>query len=254
MMSLEGRIAVVVGGTSGIGRAIALGLADAGADVVPSSRRSDAVADTCAQVEQRGRRTLACTSDVCDSASLSALAASVVEKFGKVDILVNCAGRTQRRASLEVSEAEWNSILETNLTGTFLSCQIFGRLMISQHSGSIINIASLTSHLAMLEVAAYTASKSAVLGLTRALAIEWAPLGVRVNAISPGVFPTPLNENLLKGTARGQELIMRTPMRRFGAVEELVGAAVYLASDAAGFVTGSSINVDGGFLASGVNQ
>ena len=126
--------------------------------------------------------------------------------------------------------------------------------MVQRHSGSIINIASLTSHVALLEVAAYTASKSAVLGLTRALAVEWAPLGVRVNAISPGVFPTAHNESLLQGTARGQELLMRTPMRRFGAVEALAGAAVYLASDAAGFVTGTTINVDGGFLASGVNQ
>jgi len=253
-MNLEGRVAVIIGGTSGIGRALALGLADAGAHVVPSARRLDAVADTCAQVQQRGRDTLACTSDVCDAASLTALCSAVLQRFGTVDVLVNCAGRTQRKPSLEVSQSEWHSIIETNLTGTFLSCQVFGRAMVLQRTGSIINIASLASHSAFLEVAAYTASKSAVLGLTRALAIEWAPLGVRVNTISPGVFPTPLNETLLKGTARGQELVMRTPMRRFGAVEELVGAAVYLASDAAGFVTGSNITVDGGFLASGVNQ
>jgi NAD(P)-dependent dehydrogenase (short-subunit alcohol dehydrogenase family) len=126
--------------------------------------------------------------------------------------------------------------------------------MVEQRSGSIINTASLTSHVALTEVAAYTASKSGVLGLTRALAVEWAPYGVRVNAICPGVFPTALNRALLEGTARGQELIMRTPMRRFGVVEELVGAAVYLASDASGFVTGTDIKVDGGFLASGVNQ
>ena len=253
-MCLQDRVAVVLGGTSGIGRAIAKGLAEAGADVVPSSRRSDAVADTCSQIAVLGRRTLACTSDVCDAKSLSELCRTVLREFERVDILVNCAGRTQRRPSLEVPEEEWHAIMDTNVTGTFLACQVFGRTMVQRRTGSIINIASLTSHVALLEVAAYTASKSAVLGLTRALAVEWAPLGVRVNAISPGVFPTALNESLLKGTARGQELLMRTPMRRFGVVEELVGAAVYLASNAAGFVTGTTINVDGGFLASGVNQ
>jgi NAD(P)-dependent dehydrogenase (short-subunit alcohol dehydrogenase family) len=253
-MSLEGRVAVVLGGTSGIGLAIAVGLAKAGAHVIPSSRRHDAVTAACSQIESLGRRTVICTSDVLDSASLDQVRSRVLSEFGQIDILVNCAGRTKRTPSLDVSHEEWASIVETNLTGTFRACQIFGRAMLQRGSGSIINIASLTSHVGMMEVAAYTASKSGVLGLTRALAIEWAPKGVRVNAISPGVFPTPLNEHLLRGTARGQELILRTPMQRFGAVEELAGAAVYLASDAAGFVTGTTLTVDGGFLASGVNQ
>ncbi len=253
-LSLEGRIAIVLGGTSGIGRAIAIGLARAGANVIPSSRRLDAVTDACSQVESLGRRTVVCTSDILDTASLEQVRARVLAEFGQIDILVNCAGRTKRTPSLEVSQEEWHSIVETNLTGTFRGCQVFGRPMLQRGYGSIINIASLTSHVGMMEVAAYTASKAGVLGLTRALAVEWALKGVRVNAISPGVFPTPLNEHLLRGTARGQELIMRTPMQRFGEVEELAGAAVYLASDAARFVTGTTLNVDGGFLASGVNQ
>ncbi len=253
-MSLEGRVAVILGGTSGIGRALAAGLARAGADVAPSSRRLDAVTATCKEIETIGRRTLSCTSDVLETESLKRLCSRVLAELGPVDILVNCAGCTKRTPSLEVSEEEWHSIMETNVTGTFRACQVFGRAMIERRSGSIINIASLASHVGMLEVAAYTASKSAVLGLTRALAVEWAAHGLRVNAISPGVFSTPLNEGLLNGTARGQEFLMRTPMHRFGTVEELVGAAVYLASDAAGFVTGTTIAVDGGFLASGVNQ
>lgn len=252
--NLAGHVAVVLGGTSGIGRALSRGLAEAGADVVPSSRRQDLVEQAAAEVTARGRRTLAISSDVLSTSSLQQLCERVIEEFGKVDILLNCAGQTKRTPSLQVSEEEWNVILGTNLSGTFRACQVFGRAMLDRRAGSIINIASLASHLGLLEVAAYTASKSAVLGLTRALAVEWAPQGVRVNAISPGVFPTPLNEQLLTGTARGQEFLLRTPMRRFGMVDELVGAAVYLASDASGFVTGTTIAVDGGFLASGVNQ
>ncbi len=253
-LSLEGRIAVVLGGTSGIGRAIAVGLAKAGAHVIPSSRKLDSVTLTCSQIESLGRRTLICTSDVLDRTSLEQVRTRALAEFGQIDVLVNSAGTTKRTPSIKVSEQEWQAIVETNLSGTFRACQVFGRPMLERGSGSIINIASLASHLGFMEVAAYAASKTGVLGLSRALAVEWAPKGVRVNAICPGFFPTPMNEHLLRGTARGQELIMRTPMRRFGEIDELAGAAVYLASDAAGFVTGTSLNVDGGFLASGVNQ
>lgn len=251
---LEDRVAVVLGGTSGIGLAIAAGLANAGAHVIPSSRRLDAVREACKEIESLGRRTVMCTSDVLDRASLEQVKSRVLAEFGQIDVMVNCAGCTKRTPSLDVSEEEWATIIETNLTGTFRACQVFARPMLQRGTGSIINIGSLTSHVGFLEVAAYSASKSGVLGLTKALAVEWAPKGVRVNAICPGVFPTPLNEHLLRGTARGQELIMRTPMQRFGDARELAGAAVYLASDAAGFVTGTGLVVDGGFLASGVNQ
>jgi NAD(P)-dependent dehydrogenase (short-subunit alcohol dehydrogenase family) len=252
-LDLSGRTAVVIGGTTGIGRALALGLAEAGADVVATGRRPAAVDDVSAAIEQRGRRTLRHPADVGESASLQALRDACVKAFGRVDIVVAAAGITKRMPTLEMSEADWTQILDTNVTGMFRTYQVFAEPMIARGAGRLIGIASLASYVGLLEVAAYTASKAAVAGLTRALAVEWAPHGVTVNAIAPGVFETDLNRAILKGP-RGQELLARTPMRRFGKVEELVGAAVYLSSDAASFVTGQLLVVDGGFLASGVNQ
>jgi NAD(P)-dependent dehydrogenase (short-subunit alcohol dehydrogenase family) len=253
-LNLTGRIAVVIGATSGIGKAIALGLADAGADVVPTGRRAQLVKEAAGEVEARGRRSLAIAADVSDTESIQTLAAAVIEKFGKVDILVNAAGRTVRRPTVDVSDAEWNEIMDTNLTGMLRACRVFGRHMIERRYGRIINIGSLTSVVALYEVAAYGASKAGVAALTKSLAVEWAPHGVCVNAILPGVFRTALNEGLLDGTDRGRELLARTPARRFGQPEEVAGAAVFLASDSASFVTGHLLAVDGGFLASGVNQ
>ncbi len=253
-LELNGRVAVVIGGTSGIGRAIAHGLAEAGADVVPTSRREAQVDAAAKEIEARGRRTLSITSDVSDRASLGHVLDKSIKAFGKVDILVNSAGRTKRAPTLDFSEEDWNDIFETNLAGTLRACQVFGRHMIERGYGRIINIASLSTFVALFEVAAYSASKAAVASLTKCLAIEWAPHGVCVNAIAPGVFRTALNQKLLDETERGREFLLRTPMKRFGRVEELAGAAVFLASEAASFVTGEILVVDGGFLASGVNQ
>ena len=253
-LELNGKVAVVVGGTSGIGRAIAHGLAQAGADVIPTARRAEQVEATAREIEEFGRRALRVTSDVSNRESLQRVLIEAIQAFGKVDILVNSAGRTKRAPTIDFSEDDWNSILDTNLTGTLRACQVFGKHMLERGSGSIVNIASLSTFVALHEVAAYSASKAAVGSLTKSLAIEWSSRGVRVNAIAPGVFRTALNQKLLDETERGREFLLRTPMKRFGKVEELAGAAVFLASDAASFVTGEILVVDGGFLASGVNQ
>jgi NAD(P)-dependent dehydrogenase (short-subunit alcohol dehydrogenase family) len=253
LFDLSGRLAVVVGGTSGIGRALALGLADAGANVVVTGRRAPLVEEVAAEVEARGRRSLRLTADVGDAAALSGVRDACLETFGRLDIMVYAAGTTKRVASLEMTEGDWQQVIETNLSGMMRACQIFGREMVARRSGRIISIGSLSSFVGLFEVAAYVASKAGVAGLTRALAVEWAPHGVNVNAIAPGVFRTALNTAFLD-SPRGQEFLLRTPMKRFGQVEELVGAAVFLASDASKFVTGHVLAVDGGFLASGVNQ
>jgi len=253
-LDLSGKTAVVIGGSSGIGRALAIGLAQAGADVIPSARRAQEVAAAASEIERLGRRSLAVTCDVTDESSLHQLLQEALRAFSKVDILVNSAGIAKRLPTLELSNQDWDAILDINLKGLFHACKIFGRHMVERRYGRIINIASLSSFLGLFQSAAYAASKGGVLALTRTLAVEWAPHGVCVNAIMPGVFRTALNQKLLDGTPRGQEFLVRTPMQRFGQVEELVGAAIFLASDSAGFVTGATIPVDGGFLASGVNQ
>ena len=254
LFDLTGRIAVVLGATSGLGRAIAIGLAEHGADVVPSGRRKELVESACKDIEAAGRRTLAQVSDVQDRKSIDALRDSVLARFGHVDILVNAAGNVIRQPTVAVSEEQWTSVLDTHLNGSLRACQSFYEPLKASGHGRIINIASLSSFVAFYQVGAYSAAKTAIVSLTRTLACEWAKEGIRVNAIAPGVFPTDLNRSTILGTPRGQELLMRTPMGRFGQPEELVGAAVLLASDGASFLTGQCIAVDGGYLALGVNS
>ena len=250
---LTGRVAVVVGGTSGIGRTLSLGLAEAGATVVPTGRREANVQQVCDEIVALGGETLVHAADVAKRESIDEFRDAVVTRFGRVDVLLNAAGRTKRTPTKDVSEEEWLGIMDTNLTGMLRCCQSFYTPLKTTGKGRIINIASLSSYVGLYEVAAYCASKSAVLSLTRSLAVEWSREGINVNAIAPGVFRTDLNAALLDGTTRGKEFLARTPMGRFGKTEELVGAAVLLASDAASFITGQCLAVDGGFLASGVN-
>jgi NAD(P)-dependent dehydrogenase (short-subunit alcohol dehydrogenase family) len=252
-LDLRGRTAVVVGGTSGLGRAIALGLAEAGADVVATGRRADLVDTVASEIEQKGRRALRVAADVLSRESLDRFRDAVVQHFGGADVLVYAAGRIAKVPTQDMAEADWESIQNTNVTGALRASQAFYETLKSSGRGRIVNIASLNSFVSLTQVAAYAASKAALLGLTRSLAVEWARDNINVNAIAPGVFLTDLNRKFLESSDRGKELLMRTPMGRFGKAEELVGAAVLLASDAASFITGQCIAVDGGFLASGVN-
>ena len=250
-MRLQSKVAVVIGGTSGIGQAVARGFLREGAKVVASSSNAEKVAAMAEEIKQY-HAPLSRAVNVCNSAALAALYAEVRATYGSLDVVVNCAGTHLKKPSLEVSDDEWKRVIDINLNGMFYSCREAGKIMTGQRSGSIVNVSSLGSFVALTDAAAYCASKAGVVALTKNLAVEWASLGVRVNAIAPGVFQTELNAKALADPARRETILRNTPMKRFGNVEELVGGVVYLASDEASFTTGATLAMDGGFLALGI--
>lgn len=252
---VAGKVCLVTGGTSGLGKAIALGFRDAGAKVLAGSSSADKVA---AMKNELGAGHEVCQIDVTSEDSVKQAMAQAVKAFGRVDVVVNAAGVIKRQPSLDMPVAEFERICRVNLTGSFIVGQQAGRIMKEQQPnakgerGSIIFVASLNSYISLTEVLAYASSKSGVLGLVRGLANEWAQYGIRVNGLAPGVFPTELNRKLIEGTPRGEFLKAHTPAGRFGMAEELVGAAIYLASPAASYTNGHTLIVDGGFMSRGV--
>jgi len=251
-LSLEGKKALIFGGTSGLGKSIAMGFAEAGADVVPVSRRAEEVAKTAAEIRAHGRRALELTGDVTQRGDIQRVIDGMRKEFGRIDILVNSAGTTKRAPSLDYPDEEWNRVMNVNLNGTWYACQMVGRVMRDQMYGRIINIASIGAFLSLHEVAPYCASKGAVAMLTRSLGNEWMKYNITVNAIAPGVFETPLNRSVIHEPGRKASILSHTPMQRFGTLEEIKGVAIFLASESASFVTASVVSVDGGFMAMGI--
>ena len=248
--SMDGKVAVVTGSTRGIGRAIAEGLAGAGAAVTVNGRNSDSTQKAAAEIAAGGSKTLAVAADVSDAADVERLINSTVSKFGRLDVLVNNAGISPYyKAAETVTEAEWDEIMKVNLKSVFLCCQAASRVMIPQKSGRIINMSSIGGQVALPKLFAYTAAKGAIDQMTRALAVEWAPYGIRVNAIAPAYVETDLTKGLRNNPKLRDELIRHVPLGRLGEPAEVVGAAIYLASDASSYVTGHVLTIDGGWLA-----
>jgi NAD(P)-dependent dehydrogenase (short-subunit alcohol dehydrogenase family) len=251
IFDLTGRKALVTGASRGIGNAIAIGLAKAGADVAVAARPSVDLDDAARAISSLGRRSFAIALDVSRPEECAASVDQAAEKLGGLNILVNNAGTEHVKPALEVDEATWDKILDTNLKGAFFCAQAAAKAMTAGGAGgAIINICSLTSEVGIPTAVAYTSSKSGLLGMTRALAVEWAPLDIRVNGIAPGYFRTSLTEIFFHDRDWQQRMLAGIPLGRFGALDDLVGAAIFLASPASGYITGHCLAVDGGYLAS----
>lgn len=245
------KTAVIIGGTSGIGCAIAKAFVQEGACVIPVSRRMAKVKSTLRSLKALGNTwDIPYAVDVCSARDVKALVKKIAIQIPTIDVVVCTAGTHLKKDFFDMTSTEWHKVLDVNLTGTYIVNKHFGACMVAQGKGSIVNITSLGAHVALSKATAYCVSKAGVAMLTKSLAYEWADKGVRVNAILPGVFPTELNKRALSDRMRRKNIIAKTPMKRLGSLKEITGAAVYLASDAAGFVTGTEITVDGGFLAS----
>jgi NAD(P)-dependent dehydrogenase (short-subunit alcohol dehydrogenase family) len=248
LFGLDGQVAVVIGGTGVLGGALCDGLAQAGALVVVAGRSKERGEERARQIQSLGGKAVFAAVDVASRVSLGQLRDGVVQEHGRVDILVNCAGVNSATPFEKIEEADWQRVLDTNLKATFEACQLFAPLMASQkEGGSILNIGSVTAHLPLSRVYAYSASKAAVVNLSKNVAREYATKGVRVNALCPGFFPAEQNRRILDKD-RVENIMRQTPMARFGEPHELVGATLLLLSRKAGsFITGAEIYVDGGF-------
>ena len=245
--NLANKVAIVTGASRGLGAGMAIGLAEAGADlvVVASSAR---LQETVDKIKAMGRRCIGVQVDLIDTKVIPQIMDAAVKEYGRVDILINCAGIIRRAPAIEFSEKDWDDVIQINQKATFFMCQAAAKEMVKQKKGKIVNIASLLSFQGGIIVPSYTASKSAVAGLTKALANEWAPLGINVNAIAPGYMATEMTEALQKSAERAPAILGRIPAGRWGTPEDMKGLAVFLASDASEYLQGQVISVDGGWM------
>jgi 2-deoxy-D-gluconate 3-dehydrogenase len=245
---LDGKVALVTGAAAGLGKAVAIALAEAGADVIPHCRKSGDADETLARIGKLGRRAFSVSGDMSDKTVPARIVDESVQEFGRIDILVNNAGTIRRSPAVDFSEEDWSTVIEVNLSSVFRLSQAAGRRMIEQGSGKIVNIASLLSFQGGVTVPAYTASKSGVAGLTKALANEWAKFNINVNAIAPGYFATDNTAALRADETRNRQIIERIPAGRWGESDDLAGASVFLASSASDYMNGHILVVDGGWM------
>jgi NAD(P)-dependent dehydrogenase (short-subunit alcohol dehydrogenase family) len=247
IFDLTGRVAVVTGASKGLGRAMSLGLAKAGADLVLCGRNVEDLEEVSGRIKGLGRRAVAVRTDVLQSKSVEAMVSAAIEEYGTIDVLVNNAGVNVRKPVVEVTEEDWDLVLDTNLKGYFLVARAVARRMIEQQKGKVINVASILGAVGLPNQVAYASSKGGVIQMTKVMALEWAPHNIHVNAIAPTYFETPLVAALRNDPERYQFIMERTPMKRWGKPEELEGIVIFLASMASDFITGQTIFIDGGW-------